>query len=237
MAGRIRSGGNEITAATSGPGTGQPSVTLTSGYNAQHSLTSVSDNVSGNVGLTTYLYDAGQRLTTITTSYGGTAGPQVVTSYAANNQISAQSRTIGGSGTAVNTSYSYDASDRQTTITDYVPGSGGSALATYVYSYDKSSRVTTMVDAEGTYTYTYDNSDELTNVDKGGVQVESYAYDANGNRTGTGYSTTVMNETLTSPGVITYTYLCSGQPQLADFFQISGRRVAPSVGHSRLKAA
>ena len=202
------SGGNEITSATSGPGTGQPSVTLTSGYNAQHSLTSVSDNVTGNVGLTTYLYDAGQRLTTITTSYGGTAGPQVVTSYAANNQISAQSRTIGGSGTAVNTSYSYDAADRQTTITDYV--SGGSALATYVYSYDKANRVTTMVDAEGTYTYTYDNANELTNVDKGGTQVESYAYDANGNRTGTGYSTTVMNETLTSPGVVTYTYDSAG---------------------------
>ena len=30
-----------------------------------------------------------------------------------------------------------------------------------------------MVDADGTYTYTYDNSDELTNVDKGGTQVES----------------------------------------------------------------
>jgi RHS repeat-associated protein len=71
-------------------------------------------------------------------------------------------------------------------------------------------RVTTMVDAEGTYTYTYDNSNELTNVDKGGTQVESYAYDANGNRTGTGYSTTVMNETLTSPGVITYTYDAAG---------------------------
>ena len=45
------SGGNELTAATSGPGTGQPSVTLTSGYNAQHSLTSVADNISGNAGL------------------------------------------------------------------------------------------------------------------------------------------------------------------------------------------
>ena len=106
----------------SGPGTGQPSVTLTSGYNAQHSLTSVTDNISGNVGITTYVYDAGQRLTTITTSYGGTAGPQIVTSYAPNNQISAQSRTIGGSGTAVNTTYQYDAADRQTTITDYVVG-------------------------------------------------------------------------------------------------------------------
>jgi len=196
------SGGNEITAATSGPGTGQPSVTLTSGYNAQQRLTSVTDNLSS-VGMTTYVYDAGQRLTTITTSYGGTAGPQIVTSYAPNDQISSQTRTIGGSGTQVNTTYQYDAADRQTTITDYV--SGGSALATYVYSYDKANRVTTMVDAEGTYTYTYDNANELTNVDKGGTQVESYAYDSNGNRTGTSYSTTVMNETLTSPGV-TYTY-------------------------------
>ena len=63
-----------------------------------------------------------------------------------------------------------------------------------------------MVDAEGTYTYTYDNANELTNVDENGTQVESYSYDLNGNRTGTGYSTTVMNETLTSPGRITYTY-------------------------------
>ena len=67
-----------------------------------------------------------------------------------------------------------------------------------------------MVDAEGTYTYTYDNSDELTNVDKGGVQVESYSYDSNGNRTGTGYFMTVIYETLTSPGV-TYTYDSCGK--------------------------
>ena len=66
--------------------------------------------------------------------------------------------------------------------------------------------MTTMVNAEGTYTYTYDNANELTGVDKNGTQVESYAYDLNGNRTGTGYSTTVMNETATSPGVVTYTY-------------------------------
>jgi YD repeat-containing protein len=73
-------------------------------------------------------------------------------------------------------------------------------------NYDDASRVTAMVDAEGTYTYTYDNANELTNVDENGTQVESYSYDLNGNRTGTGYSTTVMNETLTSPGTITYTY-------------------------------
>jgi RHS repeat-associated protein len=137
-----------------------------------------------------------------------------VTSYAPNDQISAQSRTIGGSGTAVNTTYQYDPAARQTTITDYV--SGGSALATYIYSYDKSDRVTTMVDAEGTYTYTYDNSNELTNVDESGTQAESYSYDLNGNRTGTGYSTTVMNETLTSPGLVTYTYDKAGNTISAD---------------------
>ena len=63
-----------------------------------------------------------------------------------------------------------------------------------------------MVDAEGTYTYTYDNSNELTGVDKGGTLVESYGYDLNGNRDTTGYTTTVMNETATSPGLVTYSY-------------------------------
>jgi YD repeat-containing protein len=197
------SGGNEISQSTSGGGSGQPSVLLSYTYDKNHDITSVEDNLTSQ-GIVTYAYDAGFRLTTVTTSYGGTAGPQVLITYAPDNQITSESRTIAGSGTAVNTSYSYDANDRQTTITDY--GAGGSALATYVYSYDDVSRVTTLVDADGTYTFTYDNANELTNVDKGGTNVESYSYDANGNRTGTGYSTTVMNETLTSPGVITYAY-------------------------------
>ena len=78
-------------------------------------------------------------------------------------------------------------------------------LATYVYSYDDASRVTSETDAEGTYTYTYDNANELTGVTENGTPVGTYSYDLNGNRTGTGYSTTVMNETATSPGY-TYTY-------------------------------
>jgi RHS repeat-associated protein len=39
-----------------------------------------------------------------------------------------------------------------------------------------------------------------------GSRSESYSYDLNGNRTGTDYHTTVMNEMSTSPGVHTYTY-------------------------------
>ena len=115
------SGGNQLTAATSGPGTGQPSVTLTSAYDELHERTSLSDNLSS-PGIATYTYDAGQLLTEITTSYGGTAGPQVVYTYDPANRMTAESRTIGSSGTSVNTSFSYDAADRQTTITDYVSG-------------------------------------------------------------------------------------------------------------------
>src|SRR5262249_10780422 len=69
--------------------------------------------------------------------------------------------------------------------------------------YDNASRVTSEKDAEGTATFTYDNANELTGVT--GSRTESYAYDLNGNRTGTGYHTTVMNEMTNSPGH-TYTY-------------------------------
>ncbi len=68
---------------------------------------------------------------------------------------------------------------------------GGSTLATYVYSYDNLNRVTTQVNNDGTYTYTYDNTNQLTG--------------ASGNRTGTGFATTVMNEQTASPGE-TYSY-------------------------------
>ena len=70
----------------------------------------------------------------------------------------------------MNTSFSYDQANRQTTITDQsVSGGTTTPIATYVYSYDQANRVTTMVDAEGTYTYTYDNANELTGVDKNGT--------------------------------------------------------------------
>jgi RHS repeat-associated protein len=110
----------------------------------------------------------------------------------------------------VNTAVSYDAANRVVTMADSVsvhnnfpPGWTTTPLATQVYSYDDASRVTAETDAEGTASFTYDNANELTAVT--GSRTESYSYDLNGNRTGTGYHTTVMNEMSTSPGN-TYTY-------------------------------
>ena len=166
-------------------------------------MTQISDNLSSQ-GITTYSYDADERVTGVAASYGGTAGPQVAISYDSGGRITSESRTIGGAGTAVNTGFSYDAADRQTTITDQsVSGGTTTPMATYVYTYDQASRVTSEKDAEGTASFTYDNANELTGVT--GSRSESYTYDLNGNRTGTGYSTGTDNEQTASPGY-TYTY-------------------------------
>ena len=97
-------GGGVGTIATSGPGTGQPTVTLTYGYDPSGDVTSVKDSLSGSgatgQGITTYVYDNALRLTTITQSIGGTAGPQVVNTLRSGRAGSpSETRRIGGIGT------------------------------------------------------------------------------------------------------------------------------------------
>jgi len=139
------------TAGTAGPGTGQPSVLLSYTHDPAGSETSLADNLAS-AGITSYSYDADEHVTGVATAYGGTAGPQVALGYDSGGRLTSADRTIGGSGDSVNTSYGYDAANRQTTITDqlYTPpvGSGGGTttpIGTYVYGYDNASRVTTQV--------------------------------------------------------------------------------------------
>jgi RHS repeat-associated protein len=71
--------------------------------------------------------------------------------------------------------------------TDYTASAGGNPVYTVGLSLDALGRVTQKVETvEGvtdTSTYSYDLAGQLTAVAKNGVTVESYAYDANGNRT------------------------------------------------------
>ena len=203
------------TEATSGPGTGQPTVTLTYSYDQLGDETSVSDSLSSQ-GITTYAFDVAQRVTTITTSYGGTTGPEVTYTYDGANRMTNEFRTIGGTvsttSDGIGTVYSYDSANRVVTIADnawqrYLSGYSDTALVTYVYGYDSASRVTSELDKEGTATFTYDNANELTAV--GGSRTESYGYDLNGNRNTTGYTTGTENEQTASPGY-TYTYDSEG---------------------------
>ena len=185
--------------ATSSPG-GQPSVTLTNGYDSVGNRTTLADNLAS-AGLTTFTYDAVNRLTNIAASYGGTAGPVIGFGYDAANRLTSLSRTIGGTGTAVNSAYAYDSANRLTTITHGV--AGGSTLASYTYLYDVASRLLAQSNAEGLTSYSYDPTDQLINT--WGSATASYTYDNNGNRTMSGYSTGTNNE-LTSGAGYTYTY-------------------------------
>ena len=82
--------------ATSGAGSHQPSVTLSYVNDPSGNVTQLSDNLSSQ-GITTYTYDADERVTGIQTTYNGSAGPQVAVSYDSGGRITSESRTIGGS--------------------------------------------------------------------------------------------------------------------------------------------
>ena len=120
------------------------------------------------------------------------------------------------------------------------------------WAYNSDDRLITLTQPNGgTVTYVYDNDGELTDTTDADGRRTTYSYDADGDQTGETWVSASPAEKITytydadneltgaadAYATLTFTYLCSGQPQLADFFQISGRRVAPSVGHSRLKAA
>ncbi len=201
------SGGNMLTARTSGGGTGQPNVTLTYSYNQMHERLSMTDSL-GTVGRTTYVYDAAHRLGTITRSLGGTEKTWLKFGYDNADKRTSIERSIAGSGTKILTTLAYDNASRLTTIQHKV--SGGSALATFVYGYNSGGLITTETNAEGLATYSYDDTNQLTGVDRPvGQTDESYGYDLNGNRNTTGYTVSGGNTMTASPGY-TYTYDAEG---------------------------
>ncbi len=80
----------------------------------------------------------------------------------------------------------------------------GTVLQQITYTYDNA-HMATSEDLNGTtVSYTYDADNELTN-----DGVASYSYDANGNRTMTGYSIGTGNQLL-NDGTFTYTYDADG---------------------------
>ena len=68
-----------------------------------------------------------------------------------------------------------------------------------------------------TLTYSYTNNNQLTGVThtNNSFTNESFTWDANGNETGTGYTTGTDNEQTASPGY-TYTYDNAGEHDLGD---------------------
>jgi RHS repeat-associated protein len=179
---------------------GLPSVTLTYGYDALDNRTSVTDSLGGTI---TSTYDLNHNLKSSRLSVSGTADANVSFSYDSLNRLTNLTRTIpGGTADTITSTFGYDRDSNLTGIT-HKDTTSSTTLANFTYTYDAAGRVSGYTGFDGTLTYTYDRSGELTGVS--GAHNESYSYDANGNRTMTGYSTGTGNE-LSSDGVYNYTY-------------------------------
>ncbi len=191
---------------------GAPKVLLSYSYDAASNVTSVVDTINGAAGATTaYQYDARNLQTHITQTGNGLANKRVDLSYNPLGQFVTINRFANLSGTqsVIRSDYSYDTLNRLTSLTHK---HGTANVASYGFKYDVSSRITSITDIDGTTNYSYDDRDQLkaANHSNAANPDESYAYDANGNRTssslhGSGYVTGPGNRLL-SDGTYKYVY-------------------------------
>jgi RHS repeat-associated protein len=151
-------------------------------------------------GVLTSVYDNANRLTSRQFGGSGQTPLRIDLAYSLRNEVTTMTRysDLAGS-TVVGTSvYAHDDAGRLTSI-DHKNGSA-TVLASYVYAYDNADRLTNETINGTPHTYSYDSTSQLTGEDS-----TNYSYDANGNRTMSGYQTGVANR-LSNDGTYTYTY-------------------------------
>jgi RHS repeat-associated protein len=178
------------------------SVTLTFSYDAVGNRTKTQDSFGG---VLTSVFDNANRL--ISQQFGGSGQTpaRFDLTYTERNQLATLTRYSDLAGTTKigESDYSYDAAGRLQNL-QHKNGSS-TVLANYTYTYDLASRVTSeTLNGAAPTTYVYDNTNQLTN-----DGTKAYSYDANGNRTMTGYTTGADNQ-LTNDGVYTYSYDAEG---------------------------
>ncbi len=187
---------------------GLPQVTLTYALSGLGVTESVQDSMGGEVD---YAYNGALQMTNAGLSVGGTAGAQVSMSYDAGGRLSTLDRQDGTTTYTLDTTYGYDSADRITSIDNVSRTTAVTTMSQFTYAYDQASRVVGYTGPEGGRAYAYDNDGELTSVTNTGTStvLESFAYDATGNRTsadGVSYGSPGPGNELTSDGVYSYTY-------------------------------
>ncbi len=168
-------------------------------YDANGNRTSMIDPT----GLTTYTYDALNRLTSITSN------KNITTTF---TYDALGRRTSMTHGNGVVTSYSCDAASQLTRLAHQL---GATVVNSFDYSYDRVGNRTSKTSRDGAHNYTYDTLNRLieainplpTN------PLETYSYDSVGNRTNSnqnGLSTFNAANQLTEDGNFTYQYDANG---------------------------
>ncbi len=113
----------------------------------------------------------------------------------------------GTTNLVASTNFTYDTIGRLSGIQHARQGAVN--LNSYAYTYDGMSRLSSITStAEGVANFTYDTSSQLKTA-TGTQPTESYAYDSNGNRNMSGYTTGTDNRT-TSDGAVNYQYDAEG---------------------------
>jgi RHS repeat-associated protein len=196
---------NRLTSTDNKDTAGVPNVLLNYTYDAADNLLKVTDTIGGQLkGTNSYTYDALNRATSLTQSGNGVSNKRVDISYDAASQTTGLSRfaDIAGLIAVASTAYDYDANGR---LTNLAHKRNGNNLAAYGYAYDAINRITQTTSIDGTSKFTYDSTNQLTSTDHSFQTDEAYSFDANGNRTNTGYSTGGNNQLL-SDGTYSYEY-------------------------------
>jgi RHS repeat-associated protein len=153
---------------------------------------------------TSYVYDALNRLTQLTQTGNGVQSKRVDMAYDAVGQMTNLSRSsdLVGLAAVASSTYTYDVVNRLINLKHH---QRANTLANYGLVYDAGDRLTQSSGTDGTQNYTYDSTDQLTSASHTTQANEVYSYDANGNRTNSGYQTGTNNQLL-SDGTYTYEY-------------------------------
>ena len=193
--------------------TGSPNVVLTNTFDAAGNRIGVSATIDGTADFkNTSQFDALNRMTRLeqTGQTGGNsvADKRVDLSYKADGRFGTIARYEDAAATLLvaTTAYSWDGAGRLTNL-DHTKGTTN--LANYSWTFDSANRVTQFSSPDGTSDYTYDSTGQLTGATHSFQTDESYAFDANGNRTNTGYQTGTNNQLL-SDGTYDYLYDAEG---------------------------
>lgn len=145
----------------------------------------------------TYTYDAVNRLTNLADG----ANLNFSYNYDAANRLTSRSAPNG-----VTSTYSYDDLDR---LTSLLHTAGATTLNGNFYAYSNANNISSWTTQTTQKAYTYDDVDRLTAVANFGSPVESYSYDAVGNRTASHLSATYSyqpSNKLTSTASASYAY-------------------------------
>jgi RHS repeat-associated protein len=187
---------NRVTnVSTSGSPNG-PQVNVGYGYDNFNNITLISLPTSISEAFT---FDSDNRLVNLVVSKSSweVNQPTVTMAYDAASRLTSMTKVNNATLTST---YSYDNADRLTGITHK---SGSTTLMTLTYGYDNANQLTSYAGPDGSITYGYDNDGQLTGTT--GAHNETYTYDKEGNRTMTGYVTSIGNRLL-SDGTYSYTY-------------------------------